>query len=124
MTKREIIEKTMRQILLMSPQVETPCDDEHDYDESVISTLKESLRGALPETNIKTCDDFADLKVTCCPICHVDYPHFDMCLVDIGDGGQAWICCAMRGALFPERYVQSPEDELIQRIFGSADQDS
>jgi hypothetical protein len=39
MTKREIIEKTMREILLMPPQVEALCGDEPDYEESMITTL-------------------------------------------------------------------------------------
>ena len=61
-TKNEIIEKTLREI---GPRL-----DEHEEPYSVIDELQERL----PDTDIKTCEDFRHLNVTCCDTCHTFYP--------------------------------------------------
>lgn len=64
--------------------------------------VTESLHERLPEGQIQTCDDVKDMSVECCSSCHeVDSEHL---FLETLPGGQvAWICCAVRRKLFPER---------------------
>jgi hypothetical protein len=98
MTKTEIIELTLQQIEYRQnppPEEIVDCVGIEGYDDFVIATLNELL----PTGDIKTCEDFSDLRVECCHTCHTYYPHFDMQLVDFPDRTKAWICCSLRSAL-------------------------
>ncbi len=112
-TKNDIIEKTLKEI---SPRIE---ESEELY--SVMAELQERL----PETDIKTCEDFRHLNVTCCDTCHTFYPHYEMSLIDLPDGAKAWVCDPVRWAIYPEQYQElqewkqnSPEGKLLRQIFG------
>lgn len=112
-TKNKIIEKTLREIV---PHIE---ESKELY--RVIVDLQERL----PETDIKTCEDFRQLNVTCCETCHAFYPHYEMSLIDLPDGAKAWVYDPVRWAIYPEQYQKlqewkrnSPEGNLLTRIFG------
>jgi len=112
-TKNDIIEKTLKEI---SPRIE---ESEELY--SVMAELQERL----PETDIKTCEDFRHLNVTCCDTCHAFYPHYEMSLIDLPDGAKAWVCDPVKWAIYPEQYQElqewkqnSPEGKLLRQIFG------
>ena len=112
-TKNDIIEKTLKEI---SPRIE---ESEELY--SVMAELQERL----PETDIKTCEDFRHLNVTCCDTCHTFYPHYEMSLIDLPDGAKAWVCDPVKWAIYPEQYQElqewkqnSPEGKLLRQIFG------
>jgi hypothetical protein len=88
-TKSDIIEKTLREIV---PRIE---EREELY--SVMAELQERL----PDTDIRTCGDFRHLNVTCCDTCHAFYPHYEMSLIDLQEWKQ-----------------NSPEGNLLRRVFG------
>lgn len=115
MTKSDIIEKTLKEI---GPRLE---EHEEPYREIVIAELRERL----PDTDIKTCEDFRHLNVACCDTCHTFYPHYEMSLIDLPDGAKAWVCDPVRWAIYPEQYQElqewkqnSPEGKLLRQIFG------
>jgi hypothetical protein len=87
-----------------------------EYDRDVFIP---EMQKRLPEGEIVICDDLL-LDVECCPPCHGFYPHYDMYLVELPDGRAAWICCAVRGVLFPETAIadDSPEALDFNRILG------
>jgi uncharacterized protein YbaR (Trm112 family) len=89
-----------------------------EYDEYDREVFFPEMKRRLPEGEITTCDELR-LEVVCCPPCHGFYPHYDMHVVDLSDGRKGWICCAVRGALFPETEIpdDSPEALEFRRIF-------
>jgi hypothetical protein len=120
MTKSEIIEITLRALHqdqgLLAAE-EPGCDSLEDYEDVVIATLEERL----PEGNIQMCEDFKGLNVKCCQTCHSFYPHFEMSVVDLSDGGKAWLCCSVHSALLPKSQVRCDSTELaaVDPLFGS-----
>jgi hypothetical protein len=106
MTKNEIIEKTLKEMAVISLQSEPPYSDGHDEEEFIVALL----RDVLPEGDIRTCEDFRHLNVLCCETCHQLYPHYDMSLIHLPDGGKAWLCDAVRRAISPERH------QLLKRL--------
>ena len=99
MNKADIISKTLRDMRAISLQAEPPFD-EPDEEEFVVSVLQD----ALPEGDIRTCEDFPHLNARCCETCHHLYPHYDMSLIELPGGGKAWVCDAVKGALCPQKY--------------------
>jgi hypothetical protein len=76
MTKAEIIAKTIADLSCPS-----------DYVEVVTA----ELRRRLPDQALKTCDDFAFLSAKCCETCHTFSAHSDMDLIQLPEGGWAWV---------------------------------
>jgi len=112
-TKNEIVEKTLTEI---GPRLEA-----HEELDSVSAELRERL----PDTDIKTCEDFRHLNVTCCDTCHTFHPHYEMSLIDLPDGTKAWVCDPVKWAIYPEQYREfrewkqnSPEGKLLRQILG------
>jgi hypothetical protein len=98
MTKNEIITKTLLEMHQDCGDIggsERDPNEELDYEELVIVTLREQL----PDDDVNTCEDFAGLKTHCCETCHRSYPHYDMYLENLPTGGKAWLCCVVRAAL-------------------------
>jgi hypothetical protein len=100
-----------------------PYSEAPDREEIVIAELQKRL----PDTDIKTCEDFRHLNVVCCDTCHTFYPHYEMSLIDLPDGTKAWVCDPVKWAIYPEQYQKlqewkqnSPEGNLLRRIFGKA----
>jgi hypothetical protein len=110
LTKQEIIAKTLKDVR------------EHqgidrlnlEYEEDVITTFNELL----PDGDIKTCEDFKHFNVECCDTCHGFLPETEMYLVDLPEGGKAWICCPVHSELFPETKVDksNPEQKLLEWV--------
>jgi hypothetical protein len=46
-----------------------------------------------------TSEDFAFFDVNCCNICHDEYAHYNMFIVELANGRMAWVCCAIEVAL-------------------------
>ena len=100
--KNEIIEKTLKEIAPPLAQDEAPYGNDLDWEEIVIA----ALQNRLPETNIKTCEDFSHLQVECCETCHNFYPHYDMRLIDLTNGSKAWVCDPVQDAIYSESLRQ------------------
>jgi hypothetical protein len=97
-TKNEIISKALAEMNRHYGEIggsEGDPNEELDYEELVIATLREQL----PDADVNTCEDFKGLKAQCCETCHRFYPHYDMHLENLSTGGKAWICCVVRAAL-------------------------
>ncbi len=75
--------------------VRTPYDDSVDEDEVIIAELDSRL----PDTDLKTCSDFAHLSVNCCETCHKFYPEYEMSVIRLPDGGTAWVCDPVKDAV-------------------------
>ncbi|HYG99024.1 MAG TPA: hypothetical protein VD837_07820 [Terriglobales bacterium] len=63
------------------------------------------------------------LGATCCEVCHYSYPVSDMCLINLPDGGTAWVCEQVEWAIYPERKRELDEwsrkqDELFEKLYG------
>ena len=110
MTKAEIIAKTIRDMA----QKYGP-DEEYEA-EVIIPTLNDRV----PEGDSKTCENFTHLNVGCCETCHTFYAHYEMDVVELPDGGKAWICHAVKNALFPETKVDknSTQTKTLNDILG------
>lgn len=80
----------------------------------------------LPDgVEIKTCEGFKHLGVECCDTCHNFYPHYEMSVIDLPDGGKAWVCDTVKWAIYPEKNRElqersrtSPEGKLLRAVFG------
>ena len=99
MTKDEIIQKTLQ---------ETNCTP--DDDQGVVEMLARRLPDGV---DIKTCEDFRYLNVKCCDTCH-QIPETEMKLIDLPDGGKAWVCDQVEWAIYPEEYRKFEEYSRFQ----------
>ncbi|MDP9159615.1 MAG: hypothetical protein M3O09_05225 [Acidobacteriota bacterium] len=95
MTKNDVIEKTLREAAPRMATYELPYDDGIDEDEVIIAELDSRL----PDTDLKTCSDFAHLGVNCCETCHKFYPEYEMSVIRLPDGETAWVCDPVKDAL-------------------------
>lgn len=102
MDKAEIIARTLTQMKRTFVN-QPPHSYEPDEEEFVVSVLQD----ALPNGDIRTCEDFGHLDVECCGVCH-EIPHFELSLIELPDGGKAWVCHAMKQALNPED-IEAPK---------------
>jgi len=110
MTKNEIIERTLVEIRPIPLQTE-----EQDEAAFIISVLQDRL----PDGDIRTCDDYKHLNVVCCETCHQFYPHYDMHVIDLPDGGKAWVCDSVKQAIYPEMFRDRLEaEQMLRQIFG------
>jgi hypothetical protein len=104
MTKNQIIEKTVKDIC------------EHRGVAKLDLELEEYISATvgvcLPDGDIRTCADFKHLGVECCDTCHGFMPETEMYLIDLLEGDKAWICCAVRSELFPEKKVDESDPRL------------
>jgi hypothetical protein len=101
MTRNEIVEKTLTEIRSRFEGREEPYSEEPDHEEIVIATLRERL----PETDIKTCEDFQLVQAQCCETCHTFY--YDMKVIDLPDGSRALVCDPVKDGVYSERDGQS-----------------
>jgi hypothetical protein len=113
MTKSEIIQATLRAMrqdrgLLASGGIGD--DDWDNWEAIVIAEMTERL----PDGDLKTCGDFAELSVRCCHTCHSFYPHYEMYMEDLPNGNKAGLCCFVRSSLRGEKApAQENPEELI-----------
>ena len=101
MTKQQVIEKSLAEMSQRWCWAEG-VDEEAGYLAFVIAELDRSL----PEGTIKTCGCFRHLDAACCHACHTLYPHHTMSLVELSDGGMAWVCHHVEEAIRAVRRVR------------------
>ncbi len=111
MNKDDIIKNTLTEMSREDGLLRNNCGDNldvetQDYVDLVIATLAERL----PQGELKTCKDFNNFGVACCECCHRGYAHYDMSLEDLTDGGKAWLCCSVRGALREKGAISESQD--------------
>lgn len=106
MKKVAIIAKTLADMKNVSCHEELSLASDPDEEGIAIQTLEAKLGEIEPDLDIRTCSDFSHFRIECCEICHAFSPHYEMSLLDVEDGGKAWICCAMDRALNPRRHSQ------------------
>lgn len=114
MTKAEIISKTLEDVTRIAYEKGPLFGDTQDEEQFIVSILQD----VLPEGDIKTCEDFKHLGVECCAICHEDAA-YEMSVIDLPDGGKAWLCDSVKMAIYPERYRSDEEaEQMLNFIFG------
>jgi len=92
--------------------------------EEYSTVITAELEKRLTEEAYLTCEDFDHFDVNCCDTCHTCYPHYEMWVVVLSDGRNAWVCDSIRRILMRETKVvpSSPEEEekfkLLREIFG------
>jgi hypothetical protein len=91
-------------------------DNDPEEEEIVIRTIEAKLSEIEPDRDIRTCSDFSHLHVECCEICHSLSPHYEMSLLDVEGGGEAWICCALDRALNPQKQAQPASAAAYQTL--------
>ena len=102
--KAAIIAKALADMKNVSLHEELSLAIDSDEEEIAIQALEAKLGEVEPDRDIRTCSDFSHLRTECCVICHTFSPHYEMSLLDVEDGGKAWICCAMDRALNPQKH--------------------
>ena len=94
MTKQQVIEKSL---VVMGRRW---CwGDGSDEEAGYLSFVISELERRLPEGTIKTCGCFRHLDAACCHACHTLYPHHTMSLLELPDGGMAWVCHQVEDAI-------------------------
>lgn len=96
MNKAEIISKTLKAMMLVSPVQQSPFSEEQDEEALIVSILQDVLPNGV---DILTCEDFKHLGVQCCDSCH-DFPQYDMSVINLPYGGKAWVCDTVKLALY------------------------
>jgi hypothetical protein len=122
MAKSEIISNTLSHEMKRVSSEREPTSDERDYERIVVA----ELRRRLPEgEGIKSCEGFKHLGVQGCDTCHNFYPHDEMSVIDLPDGGKGRVCDPVKWAIYPEEYQRleewsrnSPEGKLLRQILG------
>ena len=100
MTKDQLIEKTIADMSRCWCWGDGSDSSDHAC---CIAVVVAELERRLPHGVIKTCGCFQRLHAGCCDRCHSYFPHRQMSLVDLHDGGKAWVCHAVEAAIFPGR---------------------
>jgi hypothetical protein len=112
MDKTEIIVKTLME--MNRRMVNQPPSTDEEESAFIISVLQD----ALPDGDIKTCEDFETLNAVCCQTCH-DNPHYELRLIALADGGKAWVCDPVKHAIYPNGYRSCQEaEQMLTKLFG------
>jgi len=120
MKKADIIAATLQELRRREEKLATESVDIPAYIWQVIDELERKLADIQPDLDIPTCQDFAHLEVECCPVCHIEYPEWELAIVEIESGGRGWLCCSLDRALNPSKNAameQSPDwQELVRSV--------
>jgi hypothetical protein len=123
MNRDQIIAKTLVDMGVDETTFENSDSEDADgYPTYIRDVFFPEMLKRLPEGDIITCDD-VKVGTECCSICHGFYPHYEMDVVELPEGGTGWICCAVRRALFPETATayDSPAALELMRMLGSTE---
>ena len=104
MTRGEIIEKTLREMGMLSLSEQDP--QSIDLLSGVVTQLQ---RRFPPDIKFATCGAFKCLNTGCCDSCHASHSHYEMDLIELPDGGKAWVCHGIEWAIYPEPYAELKE---------------
>jgi len=124
--KAAIIAKTLADMKNVPSHEDLSFASAPEEEKIAIQTLEAKLRKIEPDCEIRTCGDFGHLLAECCEICHTFSPHYEMSLLDVEGGGEAWICCAVDGALNPQKHSEprsSTAYKTLAKILGCLDFD-
>lgn len=94
--------------------------DAEEHENVVRTTLTGKLASLRHDEKVHTCADFGHLNIECCETCHTFCAHYELDLISLESGGQAWICCALDRALNPQRHLatlDSPEYLELEKLF-------
>jgi hypothetical protein len=69
------------------------------------------------DLDLPTCPDFSYLGVECCPICHLDYPEYELAVVELESGRRAWLCCSLDRALNPTKSAAMERGASWEELF-------
>jgi hypothetical protein len=120
LSKTEIISKLVNDAAcIRCASDDVPGDGERYNEAEIVAILQVSLKNASLDEQVRTCEDFSHIDVECCATCHNFHPHYEMALIDIESGGNAWICCALDRALNPQKQAErksSPQWKAISKI--------
>jgi hypothetical protein len=119
MKKADIIAAALKELQGQEEKLSAEAVDLPVYKQQVIAELERKLADVQPDLDIPTCEDFAHLAVECCQVCHVEYPEWELGLIEIESGGRAWLCCALDRALNPSKQAameQSPQWRKLERM--------
>jgi hypothetical protein len=76
-----------------------------------------------PDLDIPTCQDFAHLEVESCPVCHIEYPEWELAIVEIESGERGWLCCSLDRALNPSKNAAMEQSHDWQELVRSVSDD-
>jgi hypothetical protein len=125
--KAAIIAKTLADMKNVPSHEELTLAGDKEEENIAIQTLEAKLRKFEPDREIRTCSDFGHLLAECCEICHTFSPHYEMTLLDVEGGGEAYICCAIDRALNPQKHsrlASSAAYKTLATILGIINHDS
>jgi hypothetical protein len=130
MRRQQIIDQTVRQFEAaseISPEVAATYADNGRqaaldelltqyaaYRAIIVAELEKRLDA---RTEYLACEDFAFFDVNCCSICHDQYAHYNMNVVELADGRVVWACCPFEHILL--RYIErdtTPEVEKTLKV--------
>jgi len=94
MTKAQIIEKTLAEVSARTTGSGIPSWVRARW----VGAVRAELESTIPEGEIKTCEDFGFLHITCCHSCHGHAPDSGMTLIKL-PRGTAWVCCEVGYAI-------------------------
>jgi hypothetical protein len=120
MKKADIIEAALKDLQSQKEKLTAEAVEVPAYKQQVTAELEKKLADVQPDLDVPTCKDFVHLGVKCCPVCHIEYPEWELALLEIESGGQAWMCCALDRALNPSKHVameQRPQWQKLKRMF-------
>jgi len=96
--KSEILalyEETLAASLQNGTMDESSLRGEEAFNRKMVAYIDDQLG----DGSYLTCEDFGYTGRQCCPVCHEEYPD-EMCIERLPDGRKAWICCAIRRAVY------------------------
>lgn len=102
---------------LAAPRKDRIMDESSLRDEGAFNRkMIAHIESRLAQGNYFTCEDFQYTSRPCCGVCHEEYPD-EMCIERLPDGQMAWMCCAIRKAVYHEPAF---DPDLFEKMLGGA----
>ena len=88
MKKADIIAATLEEQRKREEKLANESVDFPAYSQQIVDELERKLADIQPDIDIPTCQDFAYLEVECWPVCHIEYPEWELAIIEIESGGR------------------------------------